>query len=67
MSDERKDEMKAAGETKAAELKDVGAGPEVLREAGAAGSIDMLMDVTLNVRIELGRARMSVEEIVIHC
>ena len=34
-----------------------GAGP-------AAGSIDMLMDVTLNVRIELGRTRMSVEDIL---
>jgi len=30
----------------------------------AAGSIDMLMDVTLNVRIELGRTRMSVEDIL---
>jgi len=29
-----------------------------------ASSIDMLMDVNLNVRIELGRTRMSVEDIL---
>ena len=44
-----------------AEFKDLGEG----RAAGAAGgSLDMLKDVSLNVRIELGRARMSVEDIV---
>ncbi|HUW58480.1 MAG TPA: flagellar motor switch protein FliN [Planctomycetota bacterium] len=44
-----------------ARFDDLGAGAP---GAGAAGSIDMLMDVTLNVRIELGRTRMSVEEIL---
>ena len=43
------------------QLEDVGGG-----DAGAdsAGNIDMLMDVTLNVRIELGRTHMSVEQIL---
>ena len=44
-----------------AQFDDLGAGAAV---AGSGGSIDMLMDVTLNVRIELGRTRMSVEEIL---
>jgi flagellar motor switch protein FliN len=59
MADERKDAKQPAGETTPAEFKDLGAGAP-----GAAGSIDMLMDVSLNVRIELGRSRMSVEDIV---
>jgi len=42
------------------ELEDVGEG----RAPSAAGSIDMLMDVSLNVRFELGRTKMSVEEIL---
>ena len=41
-------------------LEEVGGG----QPASGAGSIDMLMDVSLNVRIELGRTRMSVEEIL---
>ena len=32
--------------------------------AGDAGSIDMLMDVTLKLRVELGRTRMSVGDIL---
>lgn len=43
-----------------AEFGEVGGGGA----AGGAGSIDMLMDVNLNVRIELGRTRLSVEEIL---
>ena len=42
------------------EFTDLGTG----QTAAAGGSIDMLMDVTLNVRIELGRTRMSVEDIL---
>ena len=68
MSDEQKNAKQAVGRTSPAEFKDVGAGPEAVREAGkpsaGPGSIDMLMDVTLNVRIELGRTRMSVEDIL---
>jgi len=41
-------------------LTDLGGGDA----GGHAGSIDMLMDVTLNVRIELGRTHMSVEDIL---
>ena len=33
------------------------------RTAEAGGSLDRLKDVSLNVRIELGRARMTVDEI----
>jgi flagellar motor switch protein FliN len=58
MADEKKNEEKAPASP--AELKDVGSG----KPAGGAGSIDMLMDVSLNVRIELGRTHMTVEEIV---
>ena len=32
--------------------------------AGAEGNIEMLMDVPLNVRVELGRTRMYVEDIL---
>ena len=42
------------------EFEDLGGGGGV----ESAGSIDMLMDVTLNVRIELGRTHMSVEQIL---
>lgn len=60
MSDEQKSAKQPVGGTSPAEFKDVGTG-----QAGRGpGSIDMLMDVTLNVRIELGRTRMSVEDIL---
>jgi len=65
MSEEGKERPKssaATGDSTPApvEFADVGSG----RPAAAAGSIDMLMDVTLNVRIELGRTRMSVEDVL---
>jgi flagellar motor switch protein FliN/FliY len=41
-------------------LDEVGSG----KTTGPGASIDMLMDVSLNVRIELGRTRMSVEDIL---
>jgi len=50
----------AGDEGAPAEFGDVGGGGA----PGGAGSIDMLMDVNLNVRIELGRTRMSVEDIL---
>ena len=59
MADERKKDVPAGGTTPA-EFKEVEAG----KGAGGAGSIDMLKDVSLNVRIELGRPHMSVEDIV---
>jgi len=60
MPEERKDSAKAqTGQATPAQLEDVGAGTQA-----AAGSLDMLMDVALNVRIELGRTRMSVEEVL---
>ena len=59
MADERKNAKQPGGETTPAEFQDVGTG-----KPGAAGSIDMLKDVSLNVRIELGRSHMSVEEII---
>ena len=46
-----------------AQFGEVGNGGAAGAAAGA-GSIDMLMDVNLNVRIELGRTRMSVEDIL---
>jgi flagellar motor switch protein FliN/FliY len=51
---------KAEGVPAPAEFGDVGTGGA----PAGAGSIDMLMDVNLNVRIELGRTRMSVEDIL---
>ena len=42
------------------QFEDLGGGDA----ADSVGNIDMLMDVTLNVRIELGRTHMSVEQIL---
>jgi flagellar motor switch protein FliN len=49
-----------------AQFGEVGSGGAKGKTEASAGpgSIDMLMDVNLNVRIELGRTRMSVEDIL---
>ena len=57
----KKEEEAAEGSGAApAQFDEVGKG----ESAGAAGSIDMLMDVALNVRIELGRTRLSVQDVL---
>ena len=50
----------AEGVPAPAEFGEVGGGGA----PAGAGSIDMLLDVNLNVRIELGRTRMTVEDIL---
>jgi len=73
MSEEEKQPDDVAADTAAAEgagTVDDAPAPVEFAEVGtgktgdAPGSIDMLMDVTLNVRLELGRTRMSVEDIL---
>lgn len=49
-----------AGAAKAAEFPDFGASTQ----SDAAGSIDMLMDVDLEVKIELGRTDMAIEDVL---
>ena len=61
MAEEQKDaSKKSAAPARPVEFGEVGSG----QAAAASGSIDMLRDVSLNVRIELGRTKMAVEDIL---